>query len=158
MVSTREHGKMGGVQNMLGSPEPALTGRAEECFAWSLKGQVNNILLQVDREGFCWLLRSKLRAVATGGSHHSMREFLPPWAGGHCSTSLQRCWSRCVASSGRRGADREVVLVLLTVAVFSLQCFMGFEPSVSSPFDVVERSAMEGVEVKERFYPFYRRR
>lgn len=55
---------MGGVQKMFGLPEPAFT---EECPAWSLKGQVNNILLQVDQEGFCWLLRPKLGAVVAVG-------------------------------------------------------------------------------------------
>lgn len=51
-----------------------------------------------------------------------------------------------------------MALVVLTVTVFSLLCFMVFERSGSSSFDVVERSVMEGVEVKERFYPLYRRR
>lgn len=81
-------------------------------------------------------------------SYHSEREFLPSEAGGHCGTSRQEYHRRGIASHGGSGADREAARVVLTVAFLSI--FRGLELSDSSSPDVMERSDLEGVEVKER--------
>lgn len=112
---------------------------------------VSGILSQLDWEGFHQPLRPEMgceEGLQSLVSYYSAREFLPPEAGGHCGTSCQEYRGRGTASRGGSGADREAARVVLTVAFLSI--FRGLELSDSSSPDVMERSDLEGVEVKER--------
>lgn len=99
-----------------------------------------------------WSLRwwQGVETVATGGSYLSVREFLYSGAGWHWGMSLQDYKSRIIVSHSRSGADRETALGVLTVTTLSSVGFVELELSVSPALDVIDRSDMKGMEVKEK--------
>lgn len=109
---------------------------------------INGTLSQVDWEGFHRPLGPETGVLWWLGvtpQHKGISVFR---AGISWSSSLQEYCSGGVASHSGRGADGEVVRVVLTVAALFLTRFMGLELSFSSSLDVKKRSDMEGVEVE----------